>query len=81
MARITPRSINIREMERAKTAIESLQNHCLSLLTSYANGIEDYQNLHMDAPEIYYIHGAKLTAIMEALETISRLVDEILKEL
>lgn len=81
MARITPRSINIRYVERSKNHVDTASEYCLAMLNSYAAGVEDYKKINMEPPDLYYNHGAKLTAILEAFERINQLLDEILKEL
>lgn len=81
MARITPRSINIRLMERSILHVDTAANYVLQMLNSYAAGIEDYKKLNMEAPELYYQHGAKLVAIQEAFASVTKLLNEILKEL
>lgn len=81
MTRVTPRSINVREIERARNLIEDCAVHTIRVLNSYAAGIEDYTKAGIDPPDVYYDHGAKLVTINDALTELHTLLSDILKEL
>lgn len=81
MTKVSPRSVNIREIERAQLNIEHAAEHCLSVLNSYAAGVAEYEALKMTVPDMYYFHGAQLADIEDLLAKVSEILSNILKEM
>lgn len=81
MTKVSPRSINIREMERSKAHIEDACVYFRRYMESLKAGIEQYELLKYDVPDIYYTHMDKMITIHETLDAVKSVLDDIIKEL
>lgn len=81
MSRTTPRSINIREMERAKGHLEDACIYFRRYMESLKAGMEQYEQSEYEAPDIYINHMDKMITLHETLDAAKEVLDKIITEL
>ncbi len=81
MSRTTPRSINIREVERAFLHLEDAEVHISRYMFSLKAGIEQYELYHNPVPDIYTNHMDILITAMETLQALKDTVAKIKEEI
>jgi hypothetical protein len=76
MGKISQRSVNIREAERAMGNIETAQGHLVLIMTSFTDAIKNIEDANLNSspenqtqiPELYYKISGGLLLINETLE-------------
>lgn len=81
MSRVTPRSINIREMQRANDHIHDACIYFRRYMESLKAGIEQYELMQSTPPDIYYRHMDRMITLHETLDEVTKVLDEIIREL
>lgn len=81
MTKVSPRSINIREMERAQQHLEDACIYFRRYMESLKAGIDQYEEIKMEIPDIYYRHMDKMITLHETLDAAKAVLVDIIKEL
>lgn len=81
MTKVSPRSVNIREMTRANQHLEDACIYFRRYMESLKAGIEQYETLKYEVPPVYYSHMDKMITLHETLDAAKTVLETVIKEL
>ncbi len=81
MSRITPRSINIRQMQRASNHCDDILEYIMRYTETLKAGIDQYELLKMEVPDIYFQHMDKMITLYEVMIETKKVLDLVRSEM